>query len=78
MFCRLSGDGDKAREWIAPLSSNASVPENAYVLAALDLGEPSPVWPSVIDRLAHRPRLPSATRGARAPPSSTLWRGLAA
>jgi predicted Zn finger-like uncharacterized protein len=48
---RLSGDGDKAREWIAPLSSNASVPENAYVLAALDLGEPSPVWPSVIDRL---------------------------
>ncbi|HWZ91192.1 MAG TPA: zinc-ribbon domain-containing protein [Polyangiaceae bacterium] len=48
---RLSGEGDKAREWIAPLSSNASVPENAYVLAALDLGEPSPVWPSVIDRL---------------------------
>jgi tetratricopeptide (TPR) repeat protein len=48
---RLSGDGDKAREWIAPLSSNASVPENAYVLAALDLAEPSPVWPSVIDRL---------------------------
>lgn len=48
---RLSGDGDKAREWIAPLSANASVPENAYVLAALDLAEPSPVWPSVIDRL---------------------------
>ncbi|HEY4104408.1 MAG TPA: tetratricopeptide repeat protein [Polyangiaceae bacterium] len=48
---RLSGDGDKAREWIAPLSSNASVPENAYVLAALDLAEPSPVWSSVIDRL---------------------------
>jgi len=47
----LSGDGDKAREWIAPLSSNASVPENAYVLAALDLGEPAPVWASVIDRL---------------------------
>ena len=48
---RLSGDGDKAREWIAPLSSNASLPENAYVLAALDLAEPAPVWPSVIDRL---------------------------
>ncbi|HEY3667324.1 MAG TPA: tetratricopeptide repeat protein, partial [Polyangiaceae bacterium] len=48
---RLSGDGDKAREWLGPLSANASVPENAYVLAALDLAEPNPVWPSVIDRL---------------------------
>ena len=34
---RLSGDADKAREWLGPLSANASVPENAYVLAALDL-----------------------------------------
>ena len=48
---RLSGEGEKAREWLAPLSANASVPENAYVLAALDLAEPSPVWPSAIDRL---------------------------
>ena len=48
---RLSGDADKAREWLAPLSANASVPENAYVLAALDLAEPNPVWPTAIDRL---------------------------
>lgn len=48
---RLSGDGDKAREWLAPLSANSSVPENAYVLAALDLAEADPVWPSAIDRL---------------------------
>ena len=48
---RLSGDADKAREWLAPLSANASVPENAYVLAALDLAEPAPVWPTAIDRL---------------------------
>jgi predicted Zn finger-like uncharacterized protein len=48
---RLSGDGDKAREWIAPVSSNASQPENAFVLAALDLSDASPVWASVIDRL---------------------------
>ncbi|MET0793892.1 MAG: zinc-ribbon domain-containing protein [Polyangiaceae bacterium] len=48
---RLSGDGEKAREWLGPLSANASVPENAYVLAALDLAEPNPVWPSAIDRL---------------------------
>jgi len=48
---RLSGEADKAREWLAPLSANASVPENAYVLAALDLADPAPVWPPVIDRL---------------------------
>jgi len=48
---RLSGEGDKAREWIAPVSSNASQPENAFVLAALDLSDASPVWASVIDRL---------------------------
>jgi predicted Zn finger-like uncharacterized protein len=48
---RLSGDADKAREWIAPVSSNASQPENAFVLAALDLSDPAPVWASVIDRL---------------------------
>jgi tetratricopeptide (TPR) repeat protein len=48
---RLAGDGDRAREWLSPLSANPSVPENAYVLAALDLAELSPVWPSVIDRL---------------------------
>jgi predicted Zn finger-like uncharacterized protein len=48
---RLSGDADKAREWIAPVSSNASQPENAFVLAALDLSDAAPVWASVIDRL---------------------------
>jgi predicted Zn finger-like uncharacterized protein len=48
---RLSGEGDKAREWIAPVSSNASQPENAFVLAALDLSDAAPVWASVIDRL---------------------------
>lgn len=48
---RLSGESDKAREWIAPVSSNASQPENAFVLAALDLSDPAPVWSSVLDRL---------------------------
>jgi predicted Zn finger-like uncharacterized protein len=48
---RLSGESDKAREWIAPVSSNASQPENAFVLAALDLSDSSPVWASVLDRL---------------------------
>lgn len=48
---RLSGESDKAREWIAPVSGNASQPENAFVLAALDLSDASPVWASVLDRL---------------------------
>jgi predicted Zn finger-like uncharacterized protein len=64
---RLSGDGDKAREWLAPLSANASVPENAYVLAALDLAESAPVWPSAIDRLraaAAAEREPGRARAA--------------
>ncbi len=58
---RLSGESDKAREWIAPVSSNASQPENAFVLAALDLSDPSPVWASVLDRLR------TASAGEREP-----------
>ena len=64
---RLSGDADKAREWLAPLSANASVPENAYVLAALDLAEPNPIWPTAIDRLrtaASAERDPGRARAA--------------
>jgi predicted Zn finger-like uncharacterized protein len=48
---RLSGEADKAREWIKPIANNPSDPQNAYVLAALDLADPSPSWSSVIDRL---------------------------
>ncbi|MFZ5890003.1 MAG: zinc-ribbon domain-containing protein [Myxococcota bacterium] len=48
---RLSGDADKAREWIKPIAANPSDPQNAYVLAALDLSDPNPGWGSVIDRL---------------------------
>ncbi len=64
---RLSGESDKAREWIAPVSSNASQPENAFVLAALDLSDPAPVWASVIDRLrtaAAGEREPARARAA--------------
>ncbi|MGC4087561.1 MAG: zinc-ribbon domain-containing protein [Polyangiaceae bacterium] len=48
---RLSGDADKAREWIKPIAANGSDPQNAYVLAALDLSDPNPGWESLIDRL---------------------------
>lgn len=64
---RLSGDSDKAREWVAPISSNPSQPENAYVLAALDLAEPNPVWSTVVDRLrtaASGEREPGRARAA--------------
>ena len=48
---RLSGEADEAREWIRPIASNPGDPQNAYVLAALDLADEKPPWPSVIDRL---------------------------
>ncbi len=48
---RLSGEADKAREWIKPIAANASDPQNAYVLAALDMSEANPGWGSIVDRL---------------------------
>jgi len=48
---RIAGDESKAREWIAPIAANASDPQNAYVLAALDLSEAAPAFGTVIDRL---------------------------
>lgn len=58
---RLSGDHVAAREWIKPIASQPSDPANAYVLAALDLADPSPSWSSVIDRLR------TAASGERTP-----------
>ena len=48
---RIAGEEAKAREWIAPIAASASDPENAYVLAALDLSETAPAFGTVIDRL---------------------------
>jgi predicted Zn finger-like uncharacterized protein len=48
---RLSGDSTGARTLVSKIAQNGSQPETAYVLAALDLGEPQPVWPMVIERL---------------------------
>lgn len=47
---RLAGDRDAARKEVAKIAQ-ASQPETAYVLAALDLAEPEPLWTTVIDRL---------------------------
>jgi predicted Zn finger-like uncharacterized protein len=48
---RLEGATQEARSSVARIISQSSQPETAYVLAALDLAEPSPSWPTVIDRL---------------------------
>jgi tetratricopeptide (TPR) repeat protein len=47
---RLVGDRDAARKEVAKIAQ-AAQPETAYVLAALDLAEPDPLWTTVIDRL---------------------------
>jgi predicted Zn finger-like uncharacterized protein len=48
---RLAGARDDARSNVPRLGSLATQPETAYVLAALDLAEPQPVWATVIERL---------------------------
>jgi tetratricopeptide (TPR) repeat protein len=56
---RLGGKVEQARAQLSAISKQASVPENAYVLAALDLAEASPVWSSIV----HRLRIATASEG---------------
>jgi tetratricopeptide (TPR) repeat protein len=48
---RVSGDVDAARSYVVAVFGQASQPETAYVLAALEMAQPAPPWPSIIDRL---------------------------
>jgi tetratricopeptide (TPR) repeat protein len=48
---RLEGDRDTARASVSRLSGQASQPETAYVLAALDLDEAAPLWTTLLERL---------------------------
>lgn len=48
---RLAADLKGARALVAPLAANASDPDNAFTLAALDMAESEPVWASVVERL---------------------------
>jgi tetratricopeptide (TPR) repeat protein len=48
---RMRGQLAQARAGVGPLSGHATDPDNAYVLAALDLAETAPVWSSIIERL---------------------------
>ncbi len=61
---RLSGESDKAREWLGPIAAKPADAENAYVLAALDMGETNPAWPSIAERL--RPAAASKKESVRA------------
>ncbi len=48
---RLAGDVDAARGYVVAVFAQASQPETAYVLAALDLAQPGPPLAAVVDRL---------------------------
>lgn len=56
---RLGGDVAEARRHVASLTEDASLPENAYALAVLDMAEATPVWSSVV----HRLRIAAAAEG---------------
>jgi tetratricopeptide (TPR) repeat protein len=55
----LAGEKEAARALVSKVLSLGSQAETAYVLAALDLAEPDPLWTTVIDRL----RLAAAGEG---------------
>ncbi|HEY5145549.1 MAG TPA: tetratricopeptide repeat protein [Polyangiaceae bacterium] len=48
---RLAGDVDGARGYVVAVFSQASQPETAYALGALDLLQASPPWATIVDRL---------------------------
>lgn len=56
---RLGGEVGEARRHVTRLTEDASLPENAYALAMLDMADPAPVWSSVV----HRLRIAAAAEG---------------
>ncbi len=48
---RIQGEREAARPLVDKIKPSMSQPESAYVLAALDLAEPEPLWSTVIERL---------------------------
>lgn len=48
---RLNNKVSEARQHAGGLTSDAEEPETAYVLAALDVAEDAPSWPTVLERL---------------------------
>jgi predicted Zn finger-like uncharacterized protein len=48
---RIAGDRDGARRLVDGIASASGQPDNAFVLAALELAEDKPSWQTVIERL---------------------------
>ena len=48
---RLAGETDAARAIVVAVFGRAGEPETAYVLAALEMTQATPSWPSIVDRL---------------------------
>ncbi|MEO7328585.1 MAG: zinc-ribbon domain-containing protein, partial [Minicystis sp.] len=48
---RVAGDLTGARKLVSGISTSGGQPDNALVLAELDLAEDKPDWPTVLDRL---------------------------
>ncbi len=48
---RIAGERDQARAFVTKIIVNAQQPDTAYVLAALDLAEPEPLYKTIIERL---------------------------
>ncbi|UQA62642.1 zinc-ribbon domain-containing protein [Polyangium aurulentum] len=53
---RLAGDLEGARKLVATLPKASAQPESDMLLAALDLAEAQPSWPTVIERLRNAAR----------------------
>jgi predicted Zn finger-like uncharacterized protein len=58
---RAKGEVDKARTLVPKVVSQGNQSESAYVLAALDMSGPDPVWSTVLQRL----RLAASIEGAQ-------------
>ncbi|MDB4998914.1 MAG: repeat protein [Myxococcaceae bacterium] len=70
---RIHGDRDAARALVGKITANASQPDTAYVLGALDLAELDPPWPVVVERL----RTAAAGEGTAGRARATLVYALA-
>jgi predicted Zn finger-like uncharacterized protein len=70
---RIHGDRDAARALVGKITANATQPETAYVLGALDLAELDPPWPVVVERL----RTAAAGEGTAGRARATLVYALA-
>jgi tetratricopeptide (TPR) repeat protein len=70
---RIHGDREGARALVGKIAANASQPDTAYVLGALDLAELDPPWPVVVERL----RTAAAGEGTAGRARATLVYALA-